>query len=476
MKSSATKSIVWFRQDLRLADNPALFEAARLGAVLPVFIHDDHNAGAWKDGGASRVWLHHSLAALNSSLDGKLSIYHGDAQEILLALCERLNIDNVYWNRCYEPFAIARDKAIKEKLSEISVDAKSFNGSLLWEPWQVSKADGTPYRVFTPFYRKGCLDGPEPRPPLPKPKKLTLVSDDQALPLSQLALLPEDVRWDQPIEEAWQFGEEAALEQLQVFLSDGIKGYKDGRNFPAQLNNSHLSPYLHRGEISPNTVWYAARAIGDDADIDHFCTELGWREFSYSLLFHFPDLPVKNFQPKFDDFPWTNDDAAFHAWSKGQTGVPIVDAGMRELWQTGFMHNRVRMIVASYLTKNLKIDWREGAKWFWDTLVDADLANNSASWQWVAGSGADAAPYFRIFNPVTQSERFDPEAAYIRQYVPELAKLDDKLIRQPWCAPDDALDKAGVELGTTYPHPLVDLKASREDALAAFKTIRNVGK
>lgn len=476
MTNTAIKSIVWFRQDLRLSDNPAFTEASQQGSVLPIYILDDHAAGDWQDGGASRVWLHHSLEALNASLDGQLSFYRGNALEILLNICERLNIDNVYWNRCYEPFAIARDKIIKEKLSQTSVTAKSFNGSLLWEPWQISKSDGTPYRVFTPFYRKGCLNAPPPRRPLPKPKSIETIADDTGVALTQLSLLPDDVRWNRSIETAWHFGEDAALDQLNSFLEEGIAGYKDGRNFPAQTNNSRLSPYLHRGEVSPNTVWYAARSIGDDADVDHFCTELGWREFSYSLLYHFPDLPTENYQEKFDNFPWVDDDAALRRWCKGETGVPIVDAGMRELWQTGFMHNRVRMIVASYLTKNLKIDWREGAKWFWDTLVDADLANNSASWQWVAGSGADAAPYFRIFNPVTQSERFDPEASYIRQYVPELSRLDDKHIRQPWNAPEEVLINAGVDLGKTYPRPLIDLKASREEALAAFQSIRNIGK
>ncbi len=468
------RSIVWFRQDLRLRDNPALSAAAQDGDVTPIFILDDDAADEWKIGGASRIWLHHSLEALNASLDGKLSIYSGNALEVLDDIIERTGITGVYWNRCYEPWRIKRDKEIKKRLIEDDIAVHTFNGSLLWEPWQVTKSDGSPYRVFTPFYRKGCLNAAPPRAPLPKPKKIQLVSDEGAHGLVALSLLPTKIRWDETIVNAWRFGEQAATKVLDEFLETGLNGYKQGRNFPAQKNVSRLSPYLRWGEVSPNQAWHAARSVGDNEDVDNFCSELGWREFSYSLLYHFPDLPSKNFQPKFDHFPWEKNDRMLEAWRRGLTGVPIVDAGMRELWRTGYMHNRVRMIVASYLIKNLKIDWREGQKWFWDTLVDADLANNSASWQWVAGSGADAAPYFRIFNPVTQAEKFDHEATYIRENVPELSRLEGKDIFAPWNADEKTLKDAGVTLGENYPRPLVDLKQSREDALAAFRSLKEL--
>jgi len=469
---STQKSIVWFRQDLRLRDNPALNAAAKAGRILPIYILDDETAGFWQKGAASRVWLHHSLNALNDALDRNLSFYSGKAIDILPALVAQHEVDAVYWNRCYEPWRIARDKAIKQNLNEQTIAVHTFNGSLLWEPWETLKADGTPYRVFTPFYKRGCLNASPPRKQLPKPKKIHLFSDKSADDLAALSLLPKDHQWDKVIKNTWPIGEKAALETLNVFLKNGLNGYKEGRNFPSQDNVSRLSPYLHWGEISANTVWHKARAIGNNDDINHFCSELGWREFSYSLLYHFPDLPRKNFQPKFDAFPWRKNKAALNAWQQGKTGIPIIDAGMRELWQTGYMHNRVRMIVASFLIKNLKINWRDGEKWFWDTLVDADLANNSAAWQWVAGSGADAAPYFRIFNPVTQGEKFDKEGLYIYKYIPELTQLSGKHLFAPWTAPESILTAAGVKLGQTYPRPIVDLKQSREDALAAYQLIK----
>lgn len=470
MRNSPRRSIVWFRQDLRLHDNPALTAAVKAGLVWPIFILDEPVSNK---GGASKVWLHHSLIELDRSLDGKLSLFRGDPLEIILDIVSRRDIDAVYWNRCYEPSAIERDKAIKKCLSERSIVAQSFNGSLLWEPWDVLKPDGTPYRVFTPFYRKGCLSRNAPRTPLPKPEKIEALSDDHSMDVSELSFLPKNNRWDVGLIKHWQVGEAAAADVLNLFLEKGLHGYKTGRNYPAQSHVSRLSPYLHWGQISPNTVWYAARARGDSEDIDHFCSELGWREFSYSLLYNYPTLPSENFQSKFDAFPWKKNDRHLEAWCKGKTGVPIVDAGMRELWQTGYMHNRVRMIAASFLVKNLRIDWREGESWFWDTLFDADLANNSASWQWVAGSGADAAPYFRIFNPVTQGEKFDLDGEYIRRYVPELSRLSGKQLFAPWMAPADSLQAAGVRLDDTYPAPIVDLKTSRQEALAAFQDLKS---
>ncbi|NKB47366.1 MAG: deoxyribodipyrimidine photo-lyase, partial [Legionellales bacterium] len=436
-------AIYWFRQDLRLSDNPALTNAAEHGRVLTVYILDDENAGDHAMGGASRWWLHHSLASLNKSLGGNLSIYRGNPVDILADIITRFDVNAVYWNRCYEPWRIDRDATIKEYLKVKCITVESSNGSLLWEPWNINKKDGTPYKVFTPFYRKGCLQAESPRAPLPKPKNVAYLRDAQgSIGLGELHLLPE-IRWDRQLVPHWQIGEEQAQMRFQNFIDEGLAHYKDGRNFPSKPYVSRLSPYLHFGEISPNQVWYVVRSIGDDKHVDHFCSELGWREFSYSQLYHHPELPRKNLQSKFDAFPWIEDDARLRAWQMGQTGVPMVDAGMRELWQTGYMHNRVRMIVGSFLVKNLRLHWHHGERWFWDTLVDADLANNSASWQWVAGCGADAAPYFRIFNPVTQGQKFDPDGSYVRQFIPEIINLPDKYLFTPWEAPELILQNAG---------------------------------
>ncbi len=463
-----TTAIVWFRQDLRLADNPALTEAVKSGAkIMPVYVLDNENAGAWKMGGASRWWLHHSLQSLNESLDGNLLLLKGDALVQIPALAQETGAKSIYWNRCYEPWRISRDKLIKETLKDIGVEAHSFNGSLLWEPWEVLKSDNTPYKVFTPFYRNGCLSKDEPKKPLQKPKKISFTSH-KGLSLSALNLLPTKPRWDKKMEAYWQIGETGAHKQLSHFISHGLKGYKEGRNFMAADHVSRMSPRLHFGEVSSNQLWHAAREKGG-ADVDTFCTELGWREFSYALLYHFPNLPEKNFQPRFDQFPWTTNEKHLRAWQHGQTGYPVVDAAMRELWETGYMHNRARMIVGSFLVKHLLLDWRDGERWFWDCLVDADLANNAASWQWIAGSGADAAPYFRIFNPVTQGEKFDGNGEYVRRFVPELSKLPNKYLHKPWEAPPDILKKAGVELGKTYPKPIVDHDEARKRALEAFK-------
>jgi deoxyribodipyrimidine photo-lyase len=462
--------IAWFRQDLRITDNPALSAAAETGQpVLPVYILDDVNAGEFCMGAASRWWLHNSLLKLNDSLDNHLLVYRGDAHKVIADLIEQSGATAVYWNRCYEPWRIARDRKIKTALRESGITADSFGGSLLFEPQSVTKPDGTPYRVFTPFYRKGCLqNAPAPRTPLPAPAGVqwaTLAADS----IDSLELMPA-IHWYENMAATWSPGEEGAQERLEHFVAKGLQNYKEGRNRPDQNFVSRLSPHLHFGELSPNQAWYAADSSAvPTADIDHFQSELGWREFSHYLLYHFPELPRTNLQSKFDRFPWRDDEAALRRWQKGRTGYPIVDAGMRELWQTGYMHNRVRMIVGSFLVKNLMLHWHHGEAWFWDTLVDADLANNSASWQWIAGCGADAAPYFRIFNPVTQGLKFDPNGDYVRRYVPELSDLAPKHLHEPWNAPEDVLHDAGVRLGETYPTPIVDLKASRERALAAFQ-------
>jgi deoxyribodipyrimidine photo-lyase len=481
--TSSTRSIVWFRQDLRLSDNPALAQAAAAGCILPVYILDDGNAGEWAMGGASRWWLHHSLCALSASLDHRLLVLCGDPLTLLPALAAAAGANAVYWNRCYEPWRIQRDGKLKKHLQENGREVHSFNAALLWEPWQVLKQDQTPYRVFTPFYRRGCLNAGEPANPLPAPARMNLLPPQQ-LPgfsasfgenaIRALQLLPI-LPWDGTMKETWEIGEQAAFSRLQEFLSEGLTGYREGRNFPSRNNVSRLSPYLHFGEISPRQVWREASAAGlvagADADLDCFQSELGWREFSHSLLYYNPDLPRTPIQKRFNAFPWQENPAALHAWQQGNTGFPLIDAGMRELWQTGYMHNRVRMAVGSFLVKNLRLHWHRGEDWFWDCLVDADLANNSASWQWISGCGADASPYFRVFNPVTQSEKFDGNGEYLRRYLPELGRLSDKYIHAPSAAPASVLRQAGVILDENYPRAITDLRESREAALSAFKAL-----
>lgn len=464
--------IVWFRRDLRIADNPALFEAAKKGKVLPLYIYDENDSALPQMGSAQAVWLHHSLASLNQSLDGHLRVLKGDPLSILVELVSSSNADGVYWNRNYSPHRVECDTDIKQALEQQKLEVKSFNGSLLWEPWQVLKQDETPYKVFTPFYKKGCQSAAEPRRPLGKPDDISFVEKgDFDQELKALDLLPEK-QWAEDIVDDWQMGEEGARARWAEFADNGIDGYKKGRDFPNRSNVSRLSPYLAFGEISPHQIWAALEHQPQNEDVAHFRSELAWREFSYYLLYHFPTIVDAPFNQKFEALEWVKDHKALEAWQRGRTGIPIVDAGMRELWQTGYMHNRVRMIVASFLTKNLQIDWREGAKWFEHCLFDADLANNRASWQWVAGSGADAAPYFRVFNPVLQAQKFDPTGDYIRQYVPEIAGLDDKHIAAPFDAPKDALEKAKIALGETYPNPIVDLKASRNRALDAYQDMK----
>lgn len=471
---SKSPNIVWFRNDLRLSDNPALSAAAAEGGpVVPVYILDDESPGEFAMGAASRWWLHRSLRRLNDALEGRLTIARGNAAKLIPTLVADTGAKGVYWNRGYEPWQIRRDRLIKKTLRDGGVTAESYGGTLLFEPQSVMKADGTPYRVFTPFYRKGCLQNtPAPRIPLAAPDIRLADQKVVGATVDSLELLP-DIEWYQGIDAEWSPGEAGATKRLDVFLSDGLAHYKEGRNLPDKPYVSRLSPHLHFGELSPNQAWYAAGdADAPESDVDHFRSELGWRDFSYYLLYHFPELPRTNFQKKFDRFPWHDNPEHLAAWQKGLTGYPIIDAGMRELWQTGYMHNRVRMIVGSFLVKNLLLHWHHGEAWFWDTLVDADLASNSASWQWIAGCGADAAPYFRIFNPVTQSGKFDPDGNYIRRFVPELANLPARHIHEPWAAPADVLHAAGVTLDGNYPLPVVDLKSTRERALDAFRSLR----
>ena len=481
-------SLFWFRQDFRLQDNPALSAAIEHGHVIPIYILDDKNSGSWKMGGTSRWWLYKALENLNESLKDTLRLYKGDPGDLLPNIIQETGAKRIFWNRCYEPWRIARDTHLKKNLQKQGVEVSTFKGSLLWEPWEVLKDDGTPYRVFTPYYRKGCLqkavlswsyESVETVQNLEEMTPFIRRNEGSPLGLEKLDLLSQKNSWHQKLEPHWQVGEKAAHDCLNTFLERGLCGYKEGRNYPIKNNVSRLSPYLHWGHLSPRQVWRAAHQNDLELenngaqDLDCFLSELGWREFSYYLLYHFPGLPDQNFQPKFDIFPWQRDENSLKRWQKGMTGIPIVDAGMRELWQTGYMHNRVRMVVASFLVKNLLQDWRSGANWFWDCLVDADLASNSASWQWVAGCGADAAPYFRIFNPVTQGQKFDPQGHYTRRYVPELSNMPDKYLFNPWEASPSVLAQAGITLGQNYPHPLVDLKTSRQRALGALASTKD---
>ena len=480
MSETNSPVIVWFRQDLRLADNPALQAAAASGApIVPVYILDDDAPGDWKPGGASRWWLHHSLKSLSEDLqeiNGRLIFMKGAAQAQLETLIKETDAEAVYWNRLYEPWARDRDERIKSALKDDGLKARSFNGSLIVEPWDIATKTGNPYKVFTPFWKTLKADH-APVESTGRPKAPVFSDYKGGLSLEAFELLPTQPDWSGGIKALWTPGETAAHGRLGQFLKQAVTNYPDRRNLPGENGTSRLSPHLHFGEISPRQVWHAVKqsdhARTDGADT--YLSEIAWREFSYNLLYHFPDLPDANFQSKFDAFEWDDNAEALKAWQRGRTGYPIVDAGMRELWSTGWMHNRVRMIVASFLIKDLFIHWREGEAWFWDTLVDADLASNSASWQWTAGSGADAAPYFRVFNPVGQSEKFDPKGDYLRKWIPELADLPNKAIHAPWTADKAVLSRAGVTLGETYPKPIVDHGDARKRALAAFEKIKDSG-
>lgn len=461
--------IVWFRQDLRLADNPALAHAAALGQVVPVYIFDETPPpGSRPTGSAGRWWLHHSLLELRRSL-GALIIATGDPAVLLPQLAQRFKAGGVFWNRCYEPFAVARDKQLKSTLRAAGLRVASFNASLLFEPWEIWTAAGEPFKVFSPFWRS-CLENAVALPT--RTPNVMLAPLDEFHTSGELPAQLAPPRWSQKFHAHWHPGEASAHERLERFIERGLDGYRDLRDRPDLENVSRLSPHLHWGEISPRQVWAAISASGaSPADLEKFQAELGWREFAYHLLFHFPELPRRNWKPQFDLYPWANDRAELRAWQTGMTGYPMVDAAMRELWATGFISNRARLVAASFLVKHLRIHWREGESWFWDTLLDADLANNASSWQWVTGSGADAAPYFRIFNPIEQGRRFDPAGAYVRRWCPELSGLPDARVHAPFQASSVELARAGVHLGHTYPRPIVDHDQARRAALAGFEIV-----
>lgn len=487
---SSAPTLLWFRKDLRLTDNSALEAAAARGAaIIPVFIYDEAGEGAWPLGGASKWWLHHSLRALDAALrtrGSRLILAQGDSATELGRLVAQCGAGAVYWNRRYEPAVRARDAAIKASLLAAGLDARSFNSALLNEPHTIKNKQGGPFQVFTPYWRHCSALGFS----APVKSDATEILAPEEWPtgngvvaLEALGLLPT-IGWDGGFAPMWTPGEAGAQARLKRFLKDEVvHRYDDQRNLPDIDGTSGLSPHLHWGEIGPRQIVAAVRALGAKAGLDPasngarvYLSEIGWREFAYHLLFHFEHTPTKPLRADFERFPWAEDaeGAKLRAWQRGQTGYPIVDAGMRQLWATGWMHNRVRMIVASFLVKHLRLPWQHGAAWFWDTLVDADLASNTLGWQWSAGCGADAAPYFRIFAPVTQGEKFDGAGRYVRRWVPELTKVPDKFLHAPWTAPASVLDYAKVDLGAggTYPAPIVDHAEARAEALAAFKTLR----
>jgi deoxyribodipyrimidine photo-lyase len=539
-----TGTLVWLRRDLRLADQPALqAAAARGGPVYPVYIHAPDEEAPWAPGAASCWWLHHSLHAFMQDLariGSRLLLRKGPSLTVLETLLQQTGADAVFWNRLYEPAARARDQNVEKSLLARGYQVQTFNAALWFEPWEIASGTGEPYRVFSPFWKACQRQEWAQRVPLPTVTQLpapvgaaanptavpTAVPTEDSpadspavpnaggvagnwpdtLPPEALALLPT-IAWDQGLAAVWQPGEAGAQARLQAFCDQAVLHYATGREFPARPGTSRLSPHLHFGELSPRQIAMELLARGLDPQakgVEHFLRELGWREFAYHLLVHFPQTPEQPLYRRFESFPWRVAPADLRAWQQGRTGIPIVDAAMRELWQTGWMHNRARMIVASFLTKNLRLHWLEGARWFWDTLVDADLAANTLGWQWAAGCGADAAPYFRIFNPVLQAQRFDAEGEYVRRYVPELTHLPPATLHTPWVptrkptparrsAPRGTLPLPGLfpsaeqeastghpamgmgptpPVGAVYPPPIVDLQKSRQEALEAFARMR----
>ena len=469
---SRMTSLVLFNNDLRLEDNLALIQGCKDGAILPVFILDEDVISY---GSASKVWLYHSLKSLNTSLNGKLLVFKGNTKHILDSILDKVEVENIYWNRVYEPKFMGYYANLKQDLLDKNYFVKSFNSSLLVEPHEVLKDDGTYYKVFTAFYKKVLqrdFRAAEKAPALIKYIK----HDLSTCGIDGLDLLPKKLDWHNQVASYWSISEQAALSKLNEFIESGRAGlYKQKRDFPNIDGTSLLSAYLHFGQISPNQIVQElekTKTPETASDIDCFVSEVIWREFSYYLLYHFKDLEIKSFNPKFDNFKWDENKDFLDKWQKGQTGVPIVDAGMRQLYKTGYMHNRVRMIVASFLVKNLLINWKHGLNWFEDTLFDADKASNAASWQWVAGSGADAAPYFRVFNPILQSEKFDKAGEYIRKYVPELKDLPAKYIHEPSKMPSFEAKLINFTIGEDYPKPIVDLKETRQEALTRYHNIK----
>jgi deoxyribodipyrimidine photo-lyase len=470
---------MWFRLDLRIRDNPSLLAATTENTrVLPLYIWSPGEDGHWSAGAASRWWLHQSLDRLDRDLQklgARLIVCTGDSLTVLRQMIAKTGARSLYFSRRHEPHASARDHAVQTALLSDGIAVKTYNSHLLFEPSQVQTKEGKGFRVFTPFWNH-CLLHLEPNFPIKKPKAIILPDARlQSLPLAHLKLQPK-IDWTSGIRETWTPGEKGAQARLKKFINGGLLNYAIDRDRPNQDGVSMISPHLHFGEISPRQVWHAIQQSGKNSaykqSVDIYLKEIGWREFAHHILFHFPSTTDHPLREQFKNFPWSDNLDHLRRWQKGQTGYPIVDAGMRQLWQTGWMHNRVRMIVASFLTKDLLISWTYGAQWFWDTLVDADLASNTLGWQWAAGCGADAAPYFRIFNPQLQGEKFDPHGAYVRRWVPELGRLPAHLIHKPWQCSSLQLQSAGVELGHTYPKPVVDHSIARRRALSALAQLK----
>ncbi len=472
-----TPVIYWFRRDLRLSDNSALNAAVNTGRpVVCLYILDESHSSPWRIGSASRWWLHHSLSRLMQQLrklNTSLVLRLGDSKKELERIISETGAQSLYFTRHYEPESIKLEQELNHRLKS-KVEVKRYKGYLLHEPEQVHTLNGEPYKVFTPYY-KACMQQPHTHTPLKAPKSLKTYSNNLASDtLADWQLLPTNPNWAESFDSNWNPGEAGAHAMLHDFLNEPVNQYEDLRNRPDIAGTSRLSPHLHFGEISPRQIWTAIEQSDHHYSNSEspYTRQLIWRDFSHNLLFHWPHFPEQPFKKEFAAFPWRRSKKMLQCWQRGKTGYPIVDAGMRELWVTGWMHNRVRMIVASFLIKDLLIAWQDGQAWFWDTLVDANLANNSASWQWVAGCGADAAPYFRIFNPILQGNKFDPHGTYVRKWIPELAKLPDKFIHAPWQTPESILKDSGIKLGSHYPLPIVDHSIARQNALAALDKMK----
>ncbi|MGI4851022.1 MAG: cryptochrome/photolyase family protein [Janthinobacterium lividum] len=468
-----TATLLWLRQDLRLQDNQALQQAClRNLPIIPLYILDTTTSKPWAMGGAQQWWLHHSLISLGKSFEEKglkLILRRGNPLEILKDVLKETQASALYWNRCYQPYTIERDRALKTHFKQVGIEVESFNSFLLFEPWTILTYKKEPIRVYRYFW-KACLKNKTPDPPVEVPNTLLPfagnVASDQ---LQDWNLLPK-ISWDVGFGQEWQPGEQGAQSRLSEFVeTNALVNYRQDRSRPDYHGSSKLSPHLHFGEIGPRQIWSRIHQLGESSSgAKKYLREIGWREFCAYLLYHFPTFPDQPFQSKFTKIKWQHSQESLTCWQKGCTGYPIVDAGMRQLWYTGWMHNRVRMIMASFLCKHLLVDWTYGEKWFWDTLVDADLASNAINWQWVVGSGISASSYVRIFNPILQGEKFDPEGNYVRTWVPELKNLPKSYIHQPWAATEDILQKAGIVLGQDYPRPIVEHTKARRTALEFY--------
>jgi deoxyribodipyrimidine photo-lyase len=462
-------AVVWLRNDLRLSDNPALHHAVQnADIVVPVYIYAPQEFAAWAPGAASRWWLHHSIGALSEQLrqlGSQLILRHGSTLDNLQQIIAATGATSVFWNESYEPHSRQLQQNVSQALAKMHV--ASFDGNLLTRPETIMNRKGEPYKVFTPFWN--TLQNADIKAPLPPPRSLPSSQFQvSSVNLDELQLLPK-VKWDTGLHEMWTPGERNAQKRFRNFISTALDNYVEGRDRPGIASVSQLSPHLHFGEISVRQIWHELAGV---RGAQPFLRQIAWREFARHLLYHFPHTAEAPLRNEFKKFPWIENYDLLRKWQDGQTGYPIVDAGMRQLWITGWMHNRVRMIVGSFLVKDLLISWQHGADWFWDTLVDADLGNNTLGWQWIAGCGADAAPYFRIFNPILQGEKFDPQGNYVRQWIPELSRLDNKWLHRPWMAPATELAAAKIEIGKDYPLPLVDHHSARARALAALATIK----